>query len=423
MTFRFIHTGDIHLDSPLKGLSGQDGPAADRIRTATRVAFANLVERAIEEDVAFFVIAGDLYDGDWRDYQTGLFFVGQMGRLAKADIPVFLLLGNHDAESQISKRLTLPDNVRRFSSRKPQTFELKDLGVALHGQSFRQRDVTENLVPEYPAPVEGSFNIGVLHTGLGGMGGHANYAPCSLDDLVNKGYDYWALAHVHQGAVLHENPHVAFCGNLQGRHIRESGPKGARLVTVEAGEIAEVVLVETDVVRWTHLRISVEESGEFSDVVTKMAAAIEQAVVDASGGRLLACRIELTGRTELHERIAASRDHLTAEARAAALALGEEAAWIERLIISTEFVARNPTPGGETEADDLRRIIGEAANDPELRAQLGSDLGELLRKLPHEVRSDQDRGLLKAAADGNVQELVDEASRYLMARLSTEGVQ
>src|SRR3546814_978276 len=105
-----------------------------------------------------------------------------MGRLAKADIPVFLLYGNHDAESQITKRLSLPENVHVFPSRKPQTFEIEGHRVALHGHSYRQRDVTDNLVPAYPAPIDGSFNIGVLHTGLGGMGGHANYAPCDINE-------------------------------------------------------------------------------------------------------------------------------------------------------------------------------------------------------------------------------------------------
>ena len=115
-SFHFIHASDIHLDSPLKGLAGQDGAAAERIRTATRTAFDNLVTQAIEDEVGFMIIAGDLYDGDWRDYQTGLFFVRQMGRLAEARIPVFLLYGNHDAESQITRRLVLPDNVNVFSA-------------------------------------------------------------------------------------------------------------------------------------------------------------------------------------------------------------------------------------------------------------------------------------------------------------------
>ena len=74
-SFRFVHTADIHLDSPLKGLAGLEGSAAERIRAATREAFDNLVGQAIDEEVSFFIIVGDLYDGDWRDYQTGLFFV------------------------------------------------------------------------------------------------------------------------------------------------------------------------------------------------------------------------------------------------------------------------------------------------------------------------------------------------------------
>lgn len=417
-TFRFIHTGDIHLDSPLKGLAGQEGAAAERIRTATRVAFANLVELAIEEDVQFFVIAGDLYDGDWRDFQTGLFFVAQMGRLAKAGIPVFLLFGNHDAENQISKRLTLPDNVRRFSSRKPQTFQLRDLRVALHGQSFRDRAVTDNLVPAYPTPVQDAFNIGVLHTALGGMGGHENYAPCSLDDLVNKGYDYWALGHVHQGAVLHENPHVVFCGNLQGRHIRETGPKGAKLITVDDGRISEIATIETDVVRWTHLRVSLDGARDAGSVIAMMVAEIGSAAAASDSGRLLACRVELTGRTEMHDFVISSREQLAAEARAAALALGEEAAWIERLVVGTEPIGTVLSSNSD-EADALRAIISQVADDPAFVEQLRADLSDLLRKLPYEARADPDRPLLKAAADGDFKRLAGDAGSYLAARLFT----
>jgi DNA repair protein SbcD/Mre11 len=317
-TFRFIHTGDIHLDSPLKGLAGQQGAAAERIRTATRAAFSNLIDSAIEEEVAFVIIAGDLYDGDWRDYQTGLFFVKEMGRLGKANIPAFLIYGNHDAENQITKRLTLPDNVRVFPSKKAATIRLDRYGVALHGQSFRLRAVTENLVPEYPTPVKDSFNIGILHTGLGGMHGHANYAPCSLYDLVNKGYDYWALAHVHQGALLHRDPYVVFCGNLQGRHIREAGVKSATVVSVEDSAVQDVSRIEVDVVRWMHVPINAEGAAHSGELFDRIRRGIEDAVANHAAGRLLACRIELVGRTSLHNEILSSREQFVAEAPAAA---------------------------------------------------------------------------------------------------------
>ena len=421
-SFRFIHTADIHLDSPLIGLAGQEGSAADRIRTATREAFENLVGLALHEEVAFVIIAGDLYDGDWRDYQTGLFFVRQMGRLAAAGVPVFLLYGNHDAESQITRRLILPENVNAFSSRKPGTFKLKEFGVALHGQSYRQRDIADNLVPAYPEPIAGMFNIGVLHTGLGGMGGHANYAPCALDDLVNKGYDYWALGHVHQAAVLHERPHVIFPGNLQGRHIRETGPKGAYLLTVEDGELVEAISVASDVVRWARLTVPVDECTRVTEAVDRMRAAIEDAVAQDADGRLLACRVELTGQTDIHGGLLASTEYLLAEARGAALGLGEELAWIERIVVTTRPLLDDDALRAREDAlGELQRMLEDAGADAELHQQLEADIGELVRRLPLELRTDPEDAVLKVAVDGDYTGLIDQVSGFLVARITTDG--
>ena len=134
---KFIHAADIHLDSPLTGLSAYADAPVEMLRTATRDAFTNLVNEAIEQPVDFMVIAGDLYDGTWKDHNTGIYFCKEMGRLKKAGIPVYLLFGNHDAESEMTKKLQLPDNVFTFDTRKPCTFRLEDLKVALHGRSFK----------------------------------------------------------------------------------------------------------------------------------------------------------------------------------------------------------------------------------------------------------------------------------------------
>ena len=385
-TFRFFHAADIHLDSPLTGLASIEGRVAERIRTAPRAAFEALVERAIQEQVDLFVIAGDLYDGSWRDYKTGLFFAEQMGRLNQAGIPVFVLHGNHDAESQITRPLALPDNVRVFGTRKAQTFQLDKLNVALHGQSFREKAVTDNLVPGYPAPVQGAFNIGVLHTALGGMGDHANYAPCSLPELVAKGYDYWALGHVHQGQVLNERPHVVFPGNLQGRHVRETGPKGACLVTVEVGEVVEVAALTFDVVRWAVLDVDVAAAGSTVDVVDLMRQALAEGAARADG-RLLSARIVLRGRTELHSQLVTDVENLTAEARAAALGLGHEVAWVERVAVQSTPVADTAALAArEDTLGDLQRMLKEAVADEELLGQLRANIGELIGKLPHKLR-------------------------------------
>ena len=419
-SFRFFHAADIHLDSPLTGLAGTEGRVAERIRSAPRAAFEALVDRATEDQVDFLVIAGDLYDGSWRDYKTGLFFAEQMGRLNQAGIPVFVLHGNHDAESQITGPLELPDNVQAFGTRKAQTFQLDRLNVALHGHSFREKAVTDNLVPDYPAPLEGAFNIGVLHTALGGMGAHANYAPCGLPELVAKGYDYWALGHVHQAQVLNERPHVVFPGNLQGRHVREAGPKGACLVTVEEGQVVEVAALTFDVVRWAVLDVDVEAAGSTVDVIDLMRQALGQGVASADG-RLLSARIALHGRTELHSQLVTDVDNLTAEARAGALGLGDEVAWVERVAVRTTPVADTAALAAREDAlGDLQRMLKEAIVDEELLGQLKSDIGQLIAKLPHKLRDGPEDEVLSTAADGDYAALVEQVTPYLNARLTAE---
>ena len=420
-SFRFLHTADIHLDSPLLGLVRQEGTAAERIRNATREAFEGLIERAVEERVSFLVIAGDLYDGNWRDYKTGLYFVRQMGRLREAGIPVYLLYGNHDAESQITRRLTLPDNVHVFGTRQPESFRIDDLDVVLHGQSYRRRDVSENLAQSYPQPVVGTFNIGVLHTGLGGMGGHANYAPCSLDDLINKGYDYWALGHVHRAQVLHEQPYIVFPGNLQGRHVREDGAKGAYLVAVENNQVAQALSVHTDVVRWAVLHVSLNKASSVDDAVECMRGTIEDAVSSIADGRLLACRIELRGRTEAHGPLLAAEARLLAEARACAQGIGDDAAWVEKVVVATDPVA-GPAALAEREdaLGELQLMLGKASADDALVEQLKRDVGELTRRLPHEARTEVEDKVLRAAIDDDYAGLIDLVTPYLSARLLAE---
>ena len=244
----------------------------------------------------------------------------------------------------------------------------------------------------------------------------------SLDDLVNKGYDYWALGHVHQAAILHKRPHVIFPGNLQGRHIRETGPKGAYLVTVEDGELTQALPIPGDVVRWARLLVPVDGCARMTEAVDRVRAAIENAVARDADGRLLACRIELTGQTDIHDSLLASTDHLLAEARGAALGLGEETAWIERVVISTRPMLDSTTLRAREDAlGELQRMLEDAGEDIALHQQIEVDIGELVRKLPHELRADSEDAVLKAAIDGDYAGLIGQVSGYLTARITTEG--
>ena len=172
MMFKFLHAADLHLDSPMRGLERYEGAPIEQIRGATRRALENLVQLALEEGVRFVIIAGDLYDTDWKDYNTALFLSKQMSRLRMAGIRAFVVTGNHDAGSQITRTMSMPENVKFMSPKRPETVVINDLGVAIHGQGFAERTVREDLSAGYPAARKGLFNIGILHTAATGREGH-----------------------------------------------------------------------------------------------------------------------------------------------------------------------------------------------------------------------------------------------------------
>ena len=258
MGFSFLHAADLHLGSPLLGLALKDEAIARRFAEASRRAFTSLVTQAINERVAFVLIAGDIYDGEWRDTSIGLFFARELARLHRELIPVYIIKGNHDAESVVTSAITLPEAVTVFSTRKTETRLLEDLRVAIHGRSFPTREVADNWALAYPEAKPGWFNIGLLHTSCDGRPGHASYAPCTLADMAARGYDYWALGHVHEFEIVSSDPYVVYPGNLQGRSVRECGPKGAVIVDVEDGRVTNLRRIVTDQARWAVLAVDAQ---------------------------------------------------------------------------------------------------------------------------------------------------------------------
>jgi DNA repair exonuclease SbcCD nuclease subunit len=372
---KFLHAADIHLDSALAGVRGAGIPA-HVTRDCTRRALANLVDLAVAEEVAFVIIAGDLYDRDWRDFSTGLYFAGEMRRLGR---PCFLVRGNHDATSVISRNLEPPPNVHLFQDKRPETKRLEALGVAIHGQSFRDREAREDLSASYPPAVAGLLNIGVLHTSAEDVGEHETYAPCSVAALVSRNYDYWALGHIHQRRVLHERPFVVFPGNIQGRHANETGAKGVTLVEVRDGRIVGLEHRDTDVLRWAQAEVDVAGADSIAEIAARVRAELA-GVHDSARGRPLIVRVTLAGATARHAALLADPDAIDAECRNAAAAVSGEL-HIERVRLATRMPAARA-------AAELVAVAQLAApflaglEDPEIQTNLLAEFRTLAGQIP-----------------------------------------
>lgn len=408
--FTFIHAADIHLDSPLHGLSRKDEDFSRLVRGATRKAFSNVVDLAIEEGAAFVVIAGDLYDGSWKDQSTGQFAIAQLARLTRAGIRSVIVFGNHDADSRVTRHLTAPEGVYKLKSVKCETVRFEDLGVAIHGRSYKEAATTENIASTYCPPEAGMFNVALLHTALDGHEGHANYAPCSLGELQAAGHDYWALGHVHDHAIRSDHPHVVFAGNTQGRHIREAGPKGAVVVRVEEGVIVHAEHRATDEVRWAHARVDADGARDPIEALAAIQDRLRPAVLGANG-RPLAARVTIEVGGPLAQRLKADPAWFEAEVRGHAAGVSD-ALWIERVkIIARESALPIGLPL------ELQELLAQAVDDPDCRRAVESAVAPLTAKLPADIDDPDIAPLLASARAHDGEALVRAARAFVEARL------
>lgn len=382
---RFVHAADIHLDSPLRNLAQYDGAPIEALRSASREAFERLIDLCIEKDASFLVLAGDLYDHDTPNMQVAVFLRSQLAKLGKRGIRVVIKKGNHDADNRITSALSLPDNTTVFLDSRPQTIRFDDLPtpVALHGQSFKPGPCKENLAANYPAPVAGCLNIGVLHTSLGGYGEHAEYAPCSLSDLTTRGYAYWALGHVHKGEILRRDPWVVYPGNIQGRHAKETGPKGCVLVETDGERVRNAVPVALDGLRWHRVETDLQDASSEPEMAERIRDGLVSAY-RATDGRLAAVRIVLSGSTTLAHEIARRPERLRQTILELAGEVAGDAIWIEKIENRTVLPADVADNG---QANELFQIMQEVVADPDrIRPALKAMLDPLRTKLPEGMK-------------------------------------
>ena len=343
MAITFLHAADIHLDSPLKGLERYENAPVGSDPRGDRRAFTRLIDLAIEKRVDFVLIAGDLYDGDWRDYNTGLYLSKRARPAARREDP-----GLHHRRQPRRGQQDDPRACRcpRTSSSSPTTgprrVRLDDLDVAIHGQSFaKARRHGEPGRRAIRPPIPGCFNIGLLHTGLGGADGHERYAPCTLEELRLKGYDYWALGHIHTRQVALPGP----AGRLRRQRARPAHPRDgpervpARRPSIRIGSV-EQDFHRLDQVRWERM----PGRGLGAGHRVGPARAARPRMLDGllasepDPDVLLTVRVILGGTSSLHGRLNADPERFVNEFRSLATERGGDRLWVEKV----EFQLRPP---------------------------------------------------------------------------------
>ena len=401
---RILHTADVHLDSPLRSLALRDPELRDRVQTSSRTALSRIVDIALANDVVALLIAGDLFDGAERSARTAAFLTLQLERLRERGVRVFYVKGNHDVENPLTGELSLPDNVHVFDGRggKVQLAE----GVWIHGVSFANRHAPESLLPKFPAPVEGAVNIAMLHTSLAGAEGHDPYAPCTVGELTDAGFDYWALGHVHRRQVHSKAPWVVMPGTPQGRDIGEPGPKSATLLTIDqAIEIEEVL---TSAVEFLHIQVDVADTDNddaLRDILRRTLRDTARNLVSESA----VIRLKLTGRTRRRWQVL--RDQDVWKETAAQYARETGTLWLDKVVFDLSDTAEP----GHSATDELAEIMKAISEEPGFSETCRAEIEGILQELAPQRRAE----LLpdEAAMDQLARRLAEAGAKRILARM------
>ncbi|GGH16010.1 metallophosphoesterase family protein [Paenibacillus segetis] len=311
-SFRFIHAADLHLDTPFSGMSGVPERLRQYLQGSTFSALGDLVDLAISEEVDFIVISGDIYDASDSSLRAQLRLREAWDKLGQHGIPVFLIHGNHDPLNSRRLRLAHPPHVTVFGAKMESAYASRrsdgQTVAVVSGISYPTAAVMENTSRQFHRDSDSKlYHIGLLHANVDGQEGHDAYSPCSLRDLANTGYDYWALGHIHKRQILSQSPWIIYPGNIQGRSLKETGPKGCYVVDVDEHGVTHPVFHELDYVRWNEIEISIE--GLISEEDWKDAVEDKLQELRRSGtGRLQIVRMVFTGRGPLHKLLQSGRE-------------------------------------------------------------------------------------------------------------------
>ena len=302
---RFIHTADLHLDSPFKGLSDIPVHIYQQLKLSTFNAFDRLIDYCIEKKVDFLLISGDLYDLEDRSIKAQIHFFKGVEKLNQHNIHTYIIHGNHDPLDQINTSFIWPDTVHFFSAEKVESLSFFKDGreaARIYGRSYPTKSFKENIVKQYQVENDRVFNIGLLHTNIDNDPLHEAYAPCTLSELMNTKIDYWALGHIHKGKILSEkSPAIIYPGNTQGRHINEAGIKGAVLVEASDKSVDFITMLPTSNIMWENIAIDLTDIDTINELISMIENRLEEQLTNVE--LPVIARLNLSGSTNLYKEL------------------------------------------------------------------------------------------------------------------------
>ncbi len=372
---RFLHTADWQIGRHFKFVAGD---AAALLRRARIEAVDRLAAAARQNDCAFVLVAGDVFDAEQLAEPTLRAPLERMARAA--DLSWYLLPGNHDPDRPEGlwdrlARLGLPDNVHAMRAAEP--LPLGDDAVLLPAPlTARDHGDDPTAWMDAASSSEGLARIGLAHGAIRefgeSQGGQVERGVIAPDRAKHAGLAYLALGDWHR--ALQVTPNTWYSGTPEPERFYPPGEAdgGAALLVSIASANAppEVEPIRTAQYTWAALD---ETLGDEADIT----ALSEQVEALADDPARLFLRLTLRGRLPLAARQQADeRLRRRLEGALFALDLDDTDLLPEPTADDLDAIDR---PGGvlRLAAEHLQSLAADDAADPEAAATARRALARL----------------------------------------------
>jgi exonuclease SbcD len=326
------------------------------------------------------LIAGDLFDGAARSAKTAAFLLAELTRLDSAGIRVFYIKGNHDAENPLTGETSLPENVHVFDGQGDKV-QLEGTDVWIHGVSFSEKKAEKSLLPKFSTPVPDAINIGMLHTSLNGSASHDVYAPCTVQELIDTGFNYWALGHIHKRQVHCESPWIVMPGIPQGRDIGELGAKSATLITIDQGGMITSEF-PTSSIEFTTLALDVSALQDSTALQSLAKDALQELIGSLQSDDGIV-RIRLHGQSSLRWQWLRDREQWVETFKLLCRESGR--LWMEKLIVEIDDIPK--TVSDKSALGELSTLMSTIRDEEGFTEEAAALIDEVLSTLPASERS------------------------------------
>lgn len=263
MSVNFIHTADVHIGMKFtKGILDEFTSKNKRIEIMDT--FLNIVERCNVKKIDFLFIAGDLFEDELCTI-ADLKIINDSFKGIK-NTKVIMITGNHDYlnDKSLYNLIDWNENVYIIANKNLDKLVFDEYDTEIWGLSWYEKEKAGEKFENIKLN-KNKNNILLLHGDL--IDKNSKYMPIDKKDLMNLGFDYIALGHIHKNQYISHN--ICYPGTPEPLDFGELGDHGVMEGVIDKNGL-DLNFIPLAKRKYHIVKLNIDENMSYNDILNKI---------------------------------------------------------------------------------------------------------------------------------------------------------